>query len=241
GADTAMSKSEDKSPFNRRYFLKTSLAASVAASTMSAAGAWEGPSAALPAGAEIARSAIIAVTGRESAPPLRKPWQNCIAVDLPSTLLRADLQSHLAKLKRDIGYRHIRAYAFIHEDMAMVARREDGSLAFRWEQADKALDMLMETRLRPFLNLSPMQIALASGATTTFDWVNATPPRDYAEWGQFMGAFARHCLDRYGLDEVAQWYFEVWNEPNINFWTGTQVDYWKLYDVSAAALKAVSP
>ena len=56
-----------------------------------------------------------------------------------------------------------------------------------------------------------------------------------------MGAFARHCLDRYGLDEIAQWYYEVWNEPNINFWTGSQQDYWKLYDASATALKAVSP
>jgi xylan 1,4-beta-xylosidase len=56
-----------------------------------------------------------------------------------------------------------------------------------------------------------------------------------------VGAFARHCLDRYGLDEIAQWYYEVWNEPNIDFWTGSQKDYWKLYDTSAAALKAVSP
>jgi xylan 1,4-beta-xylosidase len=238
-----MSKSEDTSPFNRRNFLKTGLAASVAASTMSAAAAWEGSPPALPAaaGSETARPSIIQVTSTRSASPLRKPWQNCIAVDLPSTLLRADLQNHLAKLRREIGYRHIRAYAFLHEDMAMVARREDGSLAFRWEQADKALDMLIETRLRPFLNLSPMPVALASGATTVFDWVNATPPRDYAEWGQFMGAFARHCLDRYGLEEIAQWYFEVWNEPNINFWTGTQQGYWKLYDVSAKALKAVNP
>jgi xylan 1,4-beta-xylosidase len=54
-------------------------------------------------------------------------------------------------------------------------------------------------------------------------------------------AFARHCLDRYGLDEIAQWYYEVWNEPNIDFWRGSQEDYWKLYDASAAALKAVSP
>ncbi len=242
-ADKAMSKSEDKSPFNRRNFLKTSLVASVAASTMSAAAAWEGSAAALPAvtGPGTAHPSVIGVTRTRSAPPLKKPWQNCIAVDLPATLLRADLQSHLAKLHRDIGYRYIRTYGFFHDEMAIVTRREDGSLAFRWDQANKALDMLIETGLRPFVNLSPMPVALASGATTVFDWVNATPPRDYAEWGRLVGAFAQHCLDRYGLDEIAQWYFEVWNEPNINFWTGTQEDYWKLYDVSALALKTVSP
>ncbi len=80
-----------------------------------------------------------------------------------------------------------------------------------------------------------MPVALASGTATVVDWgFNITPPRDYAEWGQLVGAFARHCLDRYGLEEIAQWYFEVWNEPNIDFWAGSQGDYWKLYDVSAA-------
>ena len=190
--------------------------------------------------AKTGRPSLIRVTNTSFA-PLRKPWKNTIAVDLPATLLRADLQSQLAKLQRNIGYRYIRTYGFLQDEMAMVARRKDGSLAFRWDQADKALDALRQNGLRPFMNLSPMPVALASGTATVFDWVNSTPPRDYAEWGRLVGALARHCLDRYGLDEIAQWYFEVWNEPNINFWTGTQADYWKLYDVSATTLKAVSP
>jgi xylan 1,4-beta-xylosidase len=56
-------------------------------------------------------------------------------------------------------------------------------------------------------------------------------------------AFARHLVDRYGIDEVAQWYFEVWNEPNIDFWAGEpkQVTYFELYDHTARDLKEVSP
>ena len=56
--------------------------------------------------------------------------------------------------------------------------------------------------------------------------------------------FAQHLVDRYGIDEVAQWYFEVWNEPNIDFWNGIPRDkksYFELYDHTARALKAVSP
>ena len=61
--------------------------------------------------------------------------------------------------------------------------------------------------------------------------------------GRLIRAFAEHLVDRYGLDEVAQWYFEVWNEPNIDFWTGDpkQATYFDLYDHTARALKAVSP
>jgi xylan 1,4-beta-xylosidase len=67
------------------------------------------------------------------------------------------------------------------------------------------------------------------------------PPRDYAKWDALIAAFAKHLIDRYGIDEVAQWYFEVWNEPNLDFWTGTpkQSTYWTLYDHTAQALKAV--
>jgi xylan 1,4-beta-xylosidase len=69
------------------------------------------------------------------------------------------------------------------------------------------------------------------------------PPKDYAKWDALMRALAQHLVDRYGIDEVAQWYFEVWNEPNIDFWTGEpkQATYFELYDHTARALKAVSP
>ena len=71
---------------------------------------------------------------------------------------------------------------------------------------------------------------------------NVAPPKDYAKWDAMLHAFARHLIDRYGEDEVAKWYFEVWNEPNIDFWAGVpkQQTYFNLYDHTARALKAVS-
>ena len=225
---------------SRREFLKTSLVTSVAATAVGMAAM--GESAAAKAESETENPSIVAVTGAQAAPPLRKPWKSAIATGYAPLLLREDLQDQLAILQRDIGFGYCRFHGMFNDDMAVVARRKDGSLAFRWAQVDKVLDALQRLGLRPRVEFSSMPVALASGATTIDDWQwNVTPPRDYAEWGQLVGAFARHCMDRYGLDEIAQWYYEVWNEPNINYWTGTQQDYWKLYDTSAAALKAVSP
>jgi xylan 1,4-beta-xylosidase len=237
---TAGSCSFDQHNTTRRDFLKTSLVTSVVATAVGvpAMGESAGEKDALQAG----HPSLIAVTGARPTAQLRKPWKNAIATGYAPLLLRDDLQRHLAILQRDIGYRYCRFHGMFHDDMAVVARRKDGSLAFRWAQVDKVLDALQRLGLRPRVEFSSMPVALASGTTTIDDWDwNVTPPRDYAEWGQLVGAFARHCLDRYGLDEIAQWYFEVWNEPNINFWTGSQEDYWKLYDASAAALKAISP
>ena len=105
---------------------------------------------------------IIAVTGARPTAQLRKPWKNAIATGYAPLLLRDDLQRHLAILQRDIGFRYCRFHGMFHDDMAVVARRKDGSLAFRWAQVDKVLDALQRLGLRPFMNLSPMPVPLAS-------------------------------------------------------------------------------
>ncbi len=174
-------------------------------------------------------------------PPLKKPWKNAIAVGRAYELLRADVLEHLAMVQREIGYRYCRFHGLFHDEMAVVGRRKDGSLGFRWHQVDKIYDSLLEMGLRPFVELNGMPSALASGTQTIFDWrLNVSPPKDYAEWGALVEAFARHVVGRYGLEEVRTWYFEVWNEPNLaGFWAGTKEDYWRLYDASAWALKRV--
>ena len=162
----------NQNEFNRRDFLKTSLVASVAAGTMGAATAGENiPDA--PAAATDSTTgprSLIRVGNAKPGGPLRKPWKSAIATGHAHLLLRADLQSHLAKLQRDIGYRYFRCHGLFHDDMAVVARRKDGSLAFRWDQVDKIFDAMLRLGLRPRVELSTMPVALASGTTTVFDW-----------------------------------------------------------------------
>ena len=140
------------------------------------------------------------------ATPLRKPWKNAIAIGRAFELLRQDTLDHLRMVQRAIGYRYCRFHGLFHDEMAVVARRADGTLGFRWQQIDKVYDALLEMGLKPFVELNAMPSALASGTQTIFDWkLNVTPPKDYGEWEQLVQAFTRHCVDRYGLDEVRQW------------------------------------
>src|ERR1035437_10302996 len=124
----------------RRDFLKTSLVTSVAAATVSVPAMGESTAAKAESKAEPA--SIITVTSGGSSVPLRKPWKTAIATGYAPLLLREDLQSHLAILQRDIGYRYCRFHGIFHDDLAVVARGQDGSLAFRWAQVDKVLDAL---------------------------------------------------------------------------------------------------
>ncbi|MFW6069164.1 MAG: GH39 family glycosyl hydrolase, partial [Chloroflexota bacterium] len=94
-----------------------------------------------------------------------------------------------------------------------------------------------------FVELSFMPAALASGGKTVFSYAgNVTPPRDYEQWAALIGKLVRHWVNRYGLAEVRRWFFEVWNEPNLeHFWTGTQDDYFKLYSYTVEAIKEIDP
>ena len=67
------------------------------------------------------------------------------------------------------------------------------------------------------------------------------PPKDYAKWGELVRVVTAHFVERYGRETVKQWFFEVWNEPDIDYWHADQGDYWKLYDYAVAGIRAALP
>jgi xylan 1,4-beta-xylosidase len=185
--------------------------------------------------------AYMILVSQEPSAPLEMPWKKCIAVGRAYDLLRDDLLQHLRYLQAEIGYKYCRFHALFHDDMNVVSRDADGQLVYHWHHVDKVYDALLAMGLRPFVELNPMPSVLASGTQKMFHYrMNVTPPKDYSEWQALVFNFTRHCVQRYGLDEVRQWYFEVWNEPNLSgFWSGTRDEYWKLYDAAAAGVKSV--
>lgn len=171
--------------------------------------------------------------------PLRHPWKNLTTVGRAYDLLREDVLAHMRKAQRDIGYKYCRFHGLFHDDMGVVKQWSDGTRSYQWHHVDKVLDALLEMGLHPFIELNPMPSLLASGKQTMFYYkMNVTPPRNYSDWEDLVEKFTEHCIERYGLDEVRQWYFEVWNEPNLaGFWSGTQEEYWLLYEHAAKAVK----
>jgi xylan 1,4-beta-xylosidase len=69
----------------------------------------------------------------------------------------------------------------------------------------------------------------------------AYPPKDYMKWEELNYQWARHCIARFGKDEVEQWWWEVWNEPNISYWKGTPAEYYRLYDHAVAGVRRALP
>jgi len=76
---------------------------------------------------------------------------------------------------------------------------------------------------------------------STISGASNNPPKDYAKWGELIRVITAHFVERYGKETVLQWYFEVWNEPDIDYWHSAPEDYWKLYDYAVAGVKSVLP
>jgi xylan 1,4-beta-xylosidase len=142
----------------------------------------------------------------------------------------------------DLGVRWVRSHAILHDDLGVVARDETGQLIFNFSIVDEIYDQILAIDMRPVVELSFMPKAIASDPSKTVFTYRAivSPPSQWAEWALVVETFAQHLVDRYGIDEVMHWPFEVWNEANLDvFWSGTSDDYLRLYDEAAHALKGV--
>lgn len=177
-----------------------------------------------------------------SAKPLPLPhvWEHTVGSDHAPIALRADWQAQLRRSHYELGWRYVRFHGLLSDDMGTLIRHQ-GEFLYSFFNADQVFDFLLAIGMKPFVELSFMPLTLASGDQTVFHYRgNVTPPNDYAKWSAFVGKLVSHWVERYGIDEVSQWFFEVWNEPNLPaFWSGKKEDYFKLYRHTAEAIKAV--
>ena len=141
----------------------------------------------------------------------------------------------------ELGVEAVRAHAILNDDLGTY-REVDGRPVHDFTGIDRIYDHVMGLGLRPIVELSFMPRDLAvDPSKTVFDYgAIVSPPKDWDRWEALVHDLTAHLVDRYGLEEVRRWAFEVWNEANLDvFWSGTREEYLRLYDVSVRAVKAV--
>jgi xylan 1,4-beta-xylosidase len=176
----------------------------------------------------------------EPSTPLPHFWEHTVGSDHAPVALRANWQSQLERCHNELGFQYVRFHGLLSDDMGTLVR-EQNELLYSFFNTDKVFDFLLSIGMKPFVEFSFMPTALASGNKTVFNYeANVSPPRDYKQWTTLIQKLVSHWVERCGVVEVRNWFFEVWNEPNLkSFWTGTQRDYFKLYRYTAEAIKRV--
>jgi len=194
----------------------------------------------------IASCACADTVGIDAAAPARPfPhfWEQMFGSGRAVLALRESYRTDLRSVRQATGFEYVRFHAILHDDVGVYNEDKRGNAVYNFSWLDQIYDGLLADGVKPFVEISfmPKKLAARNIPQGFWDHANVSPPKDYAKWDALMTAFARHLIERYGIDEVASWYFEVWNEPNLGFWGGSprQSTYWTLYDHTARALKAV--
>jgi xylan 1,4-beta-xylosidase len=144
------------------------------------------------------------------------------------------------------------AYALKWSSTSAYKEDTNGTPIYDWTIDDKIFDTYLERGLKPYVQLGFMPEALTThpqnyphrppvNKRADPGAGQAYPPKDYAKWGELAYQWTKHCVEKYGEAEVRQWYWEVWNEPNIFYWRGTPEEYFKLYDYGVAGVRRALP
>ncbi|AVR97634.1 GH39 family glycosyl hydrolase [Pseudoduganella armeniaca] len=184
----------------------------------------------------------IAIDASAPTTPRDRYTDLSVGSDYPGTLIRADSLAQLKLARDELGFRYLRFHAIFH-DVLGTYREVDGQPVYDWTRIDYLYDRMLEIGIKPFVELGFTPLAMKSSEASIFYWKGNTSHPVPAKWAALVDAFLRHLRARYGADEVRTWYFEVWNEPNLDgFWEkADQQAYFDLYTLTARTIKAIDP
>src|ERR1039457_7625699 len=197
--------------------------------------------------AAIAASApaeTVVIDGAGPSHPFPHFWEQVFGSGRANLALRESYRRDLRAMRSATGIQYVRFHAIFHDENGLYDEDAQGRPVYNFSYVDQIYAGLLQNGVRPFVELSFMPRQLAAREAFMSFWYkpNVAPPKDWSKWDDLIYQFTKHLVDRYGIDEVATWYFEVWNEPNIDFWAGDpkQTTYFELYDHSATNIKRVS-
>lgn len=188
---------------------------------------------------------VIVVDASAAAHNFPHFWEHMFGSGRAVLTLRDNYRRDLRTVKQITDFQYVRFHAIFHDEIGIYDEDANGKPVYNFSYADQIYDGLLANGVRPFVELSFMPKKLAAQDMPHAFWYkpNVSPPKDWNKWDDLITEFTKHLVERYGIDEVSKWYFEVWNEPNIDFWGGhpNQPTYWELYDHTARAVKSVNP
>lgn len=193
--------------------------------------------------AEPPRQAIscrASVSAQKRVSALRHTWRTMLGVTSAAALLSAEVQQLLRRMQAEIGFRYVKFNGILSDEMHVVFENADGTPVYSFAYADKVFDFLQSVGLRPFVQLGFMPEALAKGRKRLFGYL-VSEPESLEQWRDLVSALIRHLQERYGQEELRQWFFSVWHLPDTPesmYGFSSNESFYEFYKATYSAVKA---
>jgi xylan 1,4-beta-xylosidase len=192
--------------------------------------------------AVIKKKYSIEVTNKTS--PLQHRWKNLMTIGKAKECLYTDVQHQLTRVKKATNFQYLRFHGLFDDEMMVYGENDEGVPELNFLYTDKLFDFLQSIDVKPFVELGFMPRELAENPDETVFYKKSiiSKPKDLEKWNLLVRNFIIHYENKFGIEAVNQWYFEVWNEPDFYvFWRGTFEDYCLLYKNTYQTIKELNP
>lgn len=164
----------------------------------------------------------------------------------------------LDTMAEDGAINTVRMYSMFED---IVYLDGEGKLAFDYRLSDLRIDYMIEKGYRLLIAYAGIPDCLASEtknvnvsakSKTRYKgklW-NTAAPKDYALWEEICYEYTKHLVERYGIERVASWRMQCFNEPDHTYllsgltgdgaWAERLAIYTKLYEGFARGICRVS-
>lgn len=170
---------------------------------------------------------------------LKRNWNRMINIGSVTMLLQLGLRRHLQVLHEELGFEYVRFWDIFSPQMHIDLKKSNGKLNFK--RLDAVIDFLIENGMHPFVELGFKPVNLLK--TTEHTMVLEERENIFEttqEYAQTLHNWVAHCVNRYGMEEVEQWYFEQWGDPRITNGDGYG-KYFEVFEAAYDVLKQISP
>lgn len=166
-------------------------------------------------------------------------WNKMINVGRAGDLIRSDMQEHILILKEEIGFRYVRFWDIFSSEMQINETEAEGK--YNFEKLDKVLDFLMDHDIKPYIEMGYKPNNLyRTVAKTIVSEKREIAFKDLDSFRRFLSTLAVHLTNRYGQEEIEQWYFEQWSGENVEQGSMNE-NFFDVFNALYETFKKISP
>lgn len=153
----------------------------------------------------------VLVMNKSEGTVLEKTWNRMINVGAAADLLHSNMQQHILYLKEKLNFKYVRFWDIYSSEIFLDIHSKDKK--YNFDKLDRVTDFLVYNGLIPYVELGNKPKKVIQNRKKLLIHKEIQPLFDDDDTiRHFISSLIVHLINRYGVEEVEKWYFELWKQ-----------------------------